>query len=436
MGTWNPFRSPITVAACLLGAMAAPLLLSENAFCFAAAAKGVEYGTQCSFSITGPVLDGCDPSLIEQGQAFYDGYMEGCYKNANKRACKKIERDRHEMNVRQPQSMINMTESGYRKTKAPTHIVDLLTKFWETNKHRKVLEDWDPESIYVNHWESPSYILDVGNPEYKGGGESLKEEIWNTAVDAIAEWTGGLAKLRPVSLYGIREYTTGAVLSPHVDRIPLVSSGIVNIAQDVDEPWPLEVYGRDGLAVNITMEPGDMIFYESHSLIHGRPFPLRGRYFANVFIHFEPFDGWDKARGETELGDSNGDLPPYILPGSPEEEIFRSENTNGWSKYFVQGEEPPGNTYAAEGNLEKLKELGEGDPKFLIYEDENGWTPVRSPLPPLWWWLLFFGLVVCVSFSGRGTNDRVACCVCVFRVVLPTHESINGNRPHVVFRFL
>jgi len=29
------------------------------------------------------------------------------------------------------------------------------------------------------------------------------------------------------------------------------------------------VIGRDGKAVNIMMEPSDMVFYESHSLIHG-----------------------------------------------------------------------------------------------------------------------------------------------------------------------
>lgn len=27
----------------------------------------------------------------------------------------------------------------------------------------------------------------------------------------------------------------------------------------VDEPWPLEVYGHDGKATNVTMEPGDMV---------------------------------------------------------------------------------------------------------------------------------------------------------------------------------
>jgi prolyl 4-hydroxylase len=35
------------------------------------------------------------------------------------------------------------------------------------------------------------------------------------------------------------------------------------------------------------MEPGDMVLYESHSVIHGRPFPMKGRFFANIFIHFE-----------------------------------------------------------------------------------------------------------------------------------------------------
>lgn len=36
------------------------------------------------------------------------------------------------------------------------------------------------------------------------------------------------------------------------------------------------------------MKPGDLVLYESHSIIHGRPFPLKGRFFANIFIHFEP----------------------------------------------------------------------------------------------------------------------------------------------------
>lgn len=37
---------------------------------------------------------------------------------------------------------------------------------------------------------------------------------------------------------------TGAILSPHADRLPLVSSCIINVAQSVTEPWPLEVFGE------------------------------------------------------------------------------------------------------------------------------------------------------------------------------------------------
>jgi hypothetical protein len=38
------------------------------------------------------------------------------------------------------------------------------------------------------------------------------------------------------------------------------------------------------------MAPGDMVLYESSTVVHGRPAPLQGRYFANVFIHFMPVD--------------------------------------------------------------------------------------------------------------------------------------------------
>ena len=98
----------------------------------------------------------------------------------------------------------------------------------------------------------PSYMLSVENRELKGGGAELKSMIWDAAVDSVREWTG--QDLTTSSLYGIRVYKEGAVLAPHVDRLPLVSSAIINVAQDVDEPWPLEVYTHDGIARNITME--------------------------------------------------------------------------------------------------------------------------------------------------------------------------------------
>ena len=102
----------------------------------------------------------------------------------------------------------------------------------------------------------------------------------------------------------------------------------VQVDQDVDVPWPLEVYGHNGKAANVTMEPGDMVLYESHSVIHGRPFPMQGRFYANFFIHFEVLGPLE---GESSYDPSLG-LPPYLIPGSKWEGEWRKNNPKGWSK--------------------------------------------------------------------------------------------------------
>lgn len=161
-------------------------------------------------------------------------------------------------------------------------------------------------------------------------------------------------------------------MMPHVDRSPLVASAILSVAQDVDEPWPFEVYHHEtGLAHNVTLKPGEMLLFESHSVIHGHPFPLVGRYAAYLFVHFEPTgktlyrdetgsfhyddeggkedsvrsgsksdkirdtDGQyreavkDRVGGQSSASD--GRLPPYLIRESPEEENWRRFHQDGWS---------------------------------------------------------------------------------------------------------
>ena len=36
----------------------------------------------------------------------------------------------------------------------------------------------------------------------------------------------------------------------------------------------------------ITLKPGEMLLYESAAAPHGRPYPLKGEYFDNLFVHF------------------------------------------------------------------------------------------------------------------------------------------------------
>lgn len=100
-------------------------------------------------------------------------------------------------------------------------------------------------------------MISVEDSKLRGGGSALKQHIWSAARDTIQEWTG--EELTQCSLYGVRVYYEGSVLAPHVDRLPLVSSAIINVAQDLDEPWPLEVVSHDGKAHNVTMEPGMLL---------------------------------------------------------------------------------------------------------------------------------------------------------------------------------
>ena len=147
--------------------------------------------------------------------------------------------------------MLNYTDTGFKKIRAPKEVMELLYQHWEANKENTEQEVWTTGNIYVNHWKSPTYMLSVENTRLRGGGAHLKAKVWNAVQATIEEWTG--MEQKPISQYGIRIYTEGAVLAPHVDRLPLISSCIINVAQDVDEPWPLSVIDRQGNEVNVTM---------------------------------------------------------------------------------------------------------------------------------------------------------------------------------------
>jgi prolyl 4-hydroxylase len=221
-------------------------------------AKGVDYGLDCSFPVHG-VESSCG-DLLGDRKAIYDEFMDGCREKWGAKGaarCDSNELDRLEMSRRQPQSMVNYTETGFKKIRAPKPLWDLINDYWQKNKSKRVEENWGIGNIYTNNWKSPTYMVGVENSQLRGGGASLKEQIWASARTTIEEWTG--MELKPTSLYGIRVYTEGAVLAPHVDRLPLVSSCIINVAQDLDEDWILEVFDRHDRAVNVTMAPGDMV---------------------------------------------------------------------------------------------------------------------------------------------------------------------------------
>lgn len=121
-----------------------------------------------------------------------------------------------------------------------------------------------------------------------------------------------------------------------------------------------------------------MVLYESGSLMHGRPFALKGRFYANIFIHFEPTGEHLSEGGWEEIDDF---YPPYILPGSPEQDNWRRANPSGWKMHSPSSAEVgklQGHVAAAVNDLEALEQLAAADKRALHARDRNGWQPLHE----------------------------------------------------------
>jgi hypothetical protein len=69
-------------------------------------------------------------------------------------------------------------------------------------------------------------------------------------------------------------------------------SATYNIAQKgMKKPWPLAFVEPGGTVKQVEQQPGDIIFYEGASGMHGRPTPLDGQEFVSIYFHWYP-KGW------------------------------------------------------------------------------------------------------------------------------------------------
>jgi hypothetical protein len=271
-------------------------------------------------------------------QAAYDAYIKGC-RDANPGSrgnrCLSTEEDRIEMSLRQPQSMQNYTEIGFKKIRAPEALFSLIRDFWDKNHKNGKEEQWGSANTYTNNWEFSSEMVRrsfvalpfcsscsssrpipfttgfrgrfgparwrqrakaknlgfcqrckavfrvsvrcsvrcficpidvhdltrfvcqiIPSPDYQrmdGRRTDAVQLVWYSSIQGRSHFGSTCGYVRPhidwlptgvhsVPLFISSNFTFAVA----ADRLPLVSSAIINVAQDVDEPWPLEVYGHDG----------------------------------------------------------------------------------------------------------------------------------------------------------------------------------------------
>lgn len=175
------------------------------------------------------------------------------------------------------------TETGFVKAQLPEALSAKIKDFYDKNRTKHATETIAGGYVYhaADQKKQSSALVHLS--------DALKKEIHDTIVPMVSEWCE--KDLEPSYVYGIRVYRDQAVLKLHRDRIETHVLGvIINVDQEVNQDWPLMIDDHSYRQHQIFLKPGEMIFYESARLRHGRPQPFNGNSFANIFCHLRPKD--------------------------------------------------------------------------------------------------------------------------------------------------
>ena len=185
-----------------------------------------------------------------------------------------------EMFMREPHENLPVhTERGFEMGNIPGDLLEEIKSFYRDNYGSMDTET--VREISSKESEQASRLLELP--------AELKQRIHDELQPSMEEWSG--VKLKPTFVYGIREYSRGATLDVHRDRyVTHTISAILNIDQDVEEDWPLHIDDHYYRRHQVNMKPGELVYYEGCKLAHGRPEPLKGDKFSNIFVHYQPVD--------------------------------------------------------------------------------------------------------------------------------------------------
>ena len=180
------------------------------------------------------------------------------------------------------------TEAGFKKVKIPINLYKKMLEWYLLNKDKAINEILLISSL-------SNIIRNVYKPDintkivHLHSDKKLLTEFNDTMLEMCSDWSKQ-DDLVHTSTYGIRVYEDGDILQSHTDRPNThIISAICSIYQeDMKEPWGLQIKDHNGWWHEVFLEPGEMVFYESDILEHGRMYPLKGKSYANLFVHFKP----------------------------------------------------------------------------------------------------------------------------------------------------
>ncbi|MEO0544158.1 MAG: hypothetical protein AAFY99_10110 [Pseudomonadota bacterium] len=178
---------------------------------------------------------------------------------------------------------------GFKKVKIDPALLQMLRTHMANNVRRFESEPGGGFIQSENPRAYPSLIYTDG---------ALNSRLLQDLKGLHEDWCG--MPLEIATCYGIRVYQPRSYLYVHVDHATThVVSSTICVDSRVNSPWPLVVEDIDGTRHEVSAEPGEMIFFEGARLKHGRPYPLDGDYYANIFLHYTPV-GWSLEKPGSE----------------------------------------------------------------------------------------------------------------------------------------
>ena len=172
----------------------------------------------------------------------------------------------------------NYTSTGFKKETLNIELFEKIKAFYDEYKKNSEVEIVEG-FIHTSQDQQPaSRLVNLS--------ERLKQEIHMDLQPLLEDWSN--TRLDPTFVYGIRIYARDAILKEHRDREQThIVSAIINVDQEVATDWPLIIEDHHYRKHRIILNPGEVLFYESARLKHGRPIPLKGQEYANIFCHFK-----------------------------------------------------------------------------------------------------------------------------------------------------
>ena len=182
----------------------------------------------------------------------------------------------HQKAIDKIKSQPLLTSTGYKVVDIPKELYKSM--LWEYRQ----LKNYTDEYFTRDDGTIPSN----SSPRSCVSFSIYYEKILKALKPLHEEWCG--VGLLMNNVYGPRIYYRDAILVNHVDwHKTHVISSTITLDYDIEEPWCLVLELKDDI-VEVDLKPGQMMMYEGSTVPHSRPFPLKGNYYANMYLHYKP----------------------------------------------------------------------------------------------------------------------------------------------------